>query len=118
MNEDEDDRSVVVAVPVEAPPAQSITKVKLCNPYLGHVINGFPGDPAELRPFDFCFTKKKIIKTWINVGFMPHTGTVALDPKVRHELGEGGAPQEAQVRLEHLVEDYATSQKQVDGARI
>ena len=112
-DEDEDDRSVAVAAPVEAPQAQSITKVKLCNLDLGHVINGFPGDPAELRPFDFCFTKEKIIKTWINVGFMPHTGNAALDPKVRHELGEGGAPQEAQVRLEHLVEDYATSRNKL-----
>ncbi len=106
-DEDEDDRSVAVAAPVEASPAQSIMKVKLCNLNLGHVINDFPGGPPELCPFDFdfCFTQEKIFKTWINVGFVPHTGNGAFDPKVRHELGEGGAPQEAQVRLGRLVED-------------
>ena len=63
----------------------------------------------ELRPFDFCFTQEKIIKTWIKVGFMPHTGNAALDPKVRHELGEGGAPEEQLVWMEQLVKDYNNS---------
>ena len=85
-DENEDDGSVVDDAPVAN---ESITKVKLSNLDLGHVINGFPGDPVELRPFDFCFTQEKIIKTWIKVGFMPHTGNAALDHKVRHELGEG-----------------------------
>ncbi len=61
----------------------------------------------ELRPFDFCFTKEKIIKTWINVGFLPMTGNAALDPKVQHELGEGGAPAELTSKMEKLVDDYA-----------
>jgi hypothetical protein len=69
---------------------------------LGHVINGYPGDPVELRPFDYCFTKEKIIKSWINVGFMPMTGNTALDPKVRHEFGEGGAPAESTNQIERL----------------
>ncbi len=104
-DKNKDDRSAADAALVEAPPAQSITKVKLCILDLGHVINGFPGDPPEICPFDFCFTQEKTVKTWINVGFMPHTGNVALDSKVRHEQGKGGAPQEAQVQLEHLVEN-------------
>lgn len=74
---------------------------------LGNIVNGYPGDPVHLRPFDFCFTKEKIIKTWINVGFMPMTGNAALDPKVRHELGDGGAPPESKDRIEKLVEDYS-----------
>jgi hypothetical protein len=69
---------------------------------LGHVINGYPGDPVELCPFDYCFTKEKIIKSWINVGFMPMTGNTALDPKVRHEFGEGGAPAESTNQIERL----------------
>jgi hypothetical protein len=79
----------------------------LSNLDLGNVINGFPGDPLVLCPFDFCFTQEKIIKTWIKVGFMPHTGNAALDQKVHHKLVEGGAPVEAGVRMEKLVEDYA-----------
>jgi len=105
-DENEDDGSVVDVAHVAK---ESITKVKLSNLDLGHVVNGFPGDPVELRPFDFCFTQEKIIKTWIKVGFMPHTGNAASDPKVRHELGEGGAPMEQLVRMEQLVKDYNES---------
>ena len=111
-NEDEDDASVSVNAR-DATTEASITKVKLSNLDLGNVINGFPGDPVELRPFDFCFTQEKIIKTWIKVGFMPHTGNAALDPKVRHELGEGGAPEEDRVRMEKLVDDYAERRKRL-----
>ena len=61
---------------------------------LGNVVNDFAGDPVELCPFDFCFMQEKNIKTWIVVGFMPMTGRAALDPNVRHEVGDGGAPDE------------------------
>ena len=67
----------------------------------------------ELCPFDFCFTKEKIIKTWINVGFLPMTGNAALDSKVRHELGEGGAPAESTNNIEKLVDDYANIGRQL-----
>ena len=43
----------------------SICRLKLSNLDLGHVVNGFTGDPVELRPFDFCFTQGKNIKRWI-----------------------------------------------------
>ncbi len=46
----------------------------------------------ELRPFDYHYTKEEIIESWLAVGFLPMTGKAAEDPKVRHELGEGGAP--------------------------
>jgi hypothetical protein len=53
-DKDEDNRSVAVATPVEAPTAQSITKVKLCNLDLGHVlVSGFPGDPTLGWEFRF-----------------------------------------------------------------
>ncbi len=61
---------------------KSICNVSLSAHDLAHVVNGYPGDPVELCPFDFCFTKEKIIKTWINVGFLLMTGNAALDPKV------------------------------------
>ena len=108
-DENDGELSVVGDVATAARRETSITKVKLSNLDLGHVINGFPGDPVELRPFDYCFTQEKIIKTWIKVGFMPHTGNAALDPKVRHEMGDGGAPEEQRVRMEQLVEDYEKS---------
>ena len=60
-------------------------------------MNGWPSNPIELRPFDCHFTAKKIIKTWIAVGFFPMTGNAVNDPKVRHELGDGGAPPEAAI---------------------
>ena len=52
-DKDEDNRSVAVATPVEASTAQSITKVKLCNLDLGHVVSGFPGDPTLGWEFRF-----------------------------------------------------------------
>jgi hypothetical protein len=58
-------------------------------------INGWPDDPVLLQPFDCHFNAKRIIKTWIVVGFMPMTGNAANGPKVRYTLGEGGAPPEA-----------------------
>jgi hypothetical protein len=32
---------------------------------------------------------------WIKVGLMPMTGNATHGPKVRYEVGEGGAPKEA-----------------------
>jgi hypothetical protein len=74
---------------------QSICNVSFSNMDLGNLVNGWPDDPVELQPFDCHFNTKQIIKTWIAVGFMPMTGNAANDPKVRYELGEGGAPPEA-----------------------
>lgn len=86
---------------------RSICNVNITNHDLAHIVNGFPNDPIELRPFDNCFTKENIIKTWIAVGFLPMTGNAANDPKVAYELGPGGAPEKAKVRIEELVKDYA-----------
>jgi len=93
---------------------RSACSVNLGNRDLGHIINGFPGDPLNLRPFDKCFCTVKIINTWIVVGFLPMTGNAALDPKVRYELGEGGAPEEARKRMELLVKDYEKSASEMD----
>ena len=85
----------------------SICNVNISNRDLARIVNGFSNDPIELRPFDNCFTEAKIVKTWIAVGFLPMTGNAANDPKVGYELGEGGAPEEARVRMESLVDDYS-----------
>ncbi len=42
---------------------------------------------------------------------MPHTGNAALDPKVCHELGDDGAPEEDWDWMEKLVKDYAKRQQ-------
>ena len=73
---------------------------------LTHIVNGFPGDPIHLHPFDNCFSKVKINRTWIAVGFLPMTRNAVNDPKVRYELGEGGAPEEDLGRMEMLVSEY------------
>jgi hypothetical protein len=93
---------------------QSVYSVNIGNRDLGHIVNGFPGDPLEKRPFDKCFMTVKIVNTWIVVGFLPMTGNAALDPKVRYELGEGGAPEEAQKRMKLLVDDYEKCGKELD----
>jgi hypothetical protein len=74
-----------------------------------HAVNGWPEDPVELHPFDFHFTKERIIRTWNTVGFLPMTGNATKDPKVRYEMGEGGAPADATNRLDLLHADYRKS---------
>jgi hypothetical protein len=93
----------------------SICNVNITNFDLSHIVNGFPNDPIELRPFDNCFTKEKIIQNWIAVGFLPMTGNAANDPKVAYELGPGGAPDDAQARIESLVEDYGERSNELTG---
>jgi hypothetical protein len=81
---------------------RSICNVSFSNFDLAKFVNGWPDDPVELRPFDYHFTKEGIIRSWIAVGFLPMTGRATQDPKVRHELGEGGAPPAAAKRLAAL----------------
>ena len=61
---------------------------------LANIINGFPGDPIDLRLFNKVFTQDNIKCWWENVGFLPMTWNAANNPKTRWELGEGGAPEE------------------------
>jgi hypothetical protein len=88
---------------------QSICNVSFSNFDLANLVNGWPDDPVELRPFDYHFTKEGIIGSWLAVGFLPMTGKAAEDPKVRHELGEGGAPPAAARRLAALNKEYIIS---------
>ena len=90
---------------------QSVCSVALTYRDLGYVINGFPGDPIHLRPFDNCFTKTKIHSTFIAVGFLPMTRNAVNDPKVGYELGDGGAPEEDLNRMEILVAEYEQAGK-------
>lgn len=85
---------------------QSVMNVGLNTLNLSKMVNGYPGDPIELRPFDNNFRRSNILGWWRKVGFIPMTRNVLLDPKVRYELGKGGAPEEAGKHLELLEEAY------------
>merc|ERR1711957_930717 len=86
---------------------KSVCSVGLGNLDLGHISNGFPGDPIEKRPFDFSFRRQTVLGWWRKVGFLPMNRNAVNDPKVRKELGVGGAPEEESRRMEWLVQDYA-----------
>ena len=92
---------------------RSACHVSLGNIDLSSIVNRFNGDPIECRPFDQTFTTTNIIKSWIAVGSLPMTSNEAIDPKVRHELGEGGAPEEAQKRIQALVDGYNESREEL-----
>ena len=46
----------------------SFCNVSIGNRDLANIVNGYPGDAIELRPFDYCFQKDMIIDTWKAVG--------------------------------------------------
>ena len=90
---------------------RSVCNISFSNFDLANLVNGWRDDPVELRHFDYHFTKEGIIRSWLAVGFLPMTGKAAEDPKVRHELGKGGAPLAAAQRLAALVKEYKISAK-------
>ena len=51
-------------------------------------MNGVPDDAIKDRPFDCHFTKEKIIRSWVKIGFVPYTRSCLKNPKVRKELGQ------------------------------
>ncbi len=95
----------------------SICNVSFLNFDLANHVNDWPEDPLplELRPFDFHFTKEGIIRLWIAVGYLPMRGKAMEDPKVKHELGEGGAPPAAAKHLAALNKEYKIAAKTFTG---
>ena len=93
--------------------AKKICNVSITNLDLGNIVNGFSDDPIELRPFDYSFRRGTIVNTWKAVGFVPMTANAVNDPKVRYELGDGGAPEKVQRRMEALEKEYAVSGKKL-----
>ena len=90
---------------------QVVYKTNVCNVSfapqdLPHIVNGYPRDPIHLRPFDKTFTKETIQSWWREVGFLPMNRNSLNDPKVRWQKGEGGAPKEAEVRIDRLQSAY------------
>ena len=60
----------------------------LNNNDLPFIVNGNPGDPIELRPFDSTFTKEKIKNCFARVGYVPFTRKALKNQNIRHELNE------------------------------
>ena len=85
---------------------RSVCSVVIAYRDITHIVNRFPGNPIHPRPFNNCFSRMNINITWIAVGFLPMTRNAVNDPKVRYELGEGGAPEEDLGRMEMLVSEY------------
>ncbi len=61
---------------------QRLCNVSISNADLFFIVNGFPRDPIELKPFDSIFTRPKIWPWWVKVGFLPMTGNAVNDDKV------------------------------------
>ncbi len=92
----------------------SVCNVKIDNCDLSAIVNGFPGDPIELRPFDKIFTRKNIWSWWCKVGFIPMNRNALNNDKVRQQLGEYTAAVGGQgERLKILVEDYNKAAQEV-----
>mmetsp|Transcript_18820 Transcript_18820/g.39497 ORF Transcript_18820/g.39497 Transcript_18820/m.39497 type:complete len:132 (+) Transcript_18820:226-621(+) len=69
----------------------SVCNVKVDNCDLSAIVNGFPGDPVELRPFDRVFTQQNIWSWWCKVRFLPMNRNLLKDGKVRQQFGENAA---------------------------
>ncbi len=70
-------------------------------------MNGYPGDPIELRPFDYVFHRTNIWNWWCKVGFIPMTRNAIYDEKVCQQLGGGSAAVgDYGQKIEVLVKDY------------
>jgi len=63
---------------------QSVCNVCFSNLDLANLVNGWPGNPIEKRPFDSHFTSEGTINSWIAVGVLPMMGITVNNPKVRH----------------------------------
>ena len=70
----------------------SVMNVSLGNLDLANMVNGYPGDAIEDKPFDNSFTRKSTLSWWRKVGFLPMNRSAINDPKVRYELGEEARP--------------------------
>jgi hypothetical protein len=94
---------------------RSICHVSFSNLDLANLVNGWPSNPIELRPFDCHFTAKRIIKNGIAVGCLLMTGNTVNEPKVRHKLGDGGAPPEAAIWMKALHKEYKRTARVLTG---
>jgi len=94
----------------------SVCNVGLGNLDLGNMGNGFNNDLLEHKPFDFVFRRANILSWWKKVGFLPMTRNALNDPKVRYEVGEGGAPKDEGNQLLLLEEEYQEGTRILQGS--
>ncbi len=69
---------------------QRICNISFSNMNIRNLANGWLDKPEELQLFNRHFNAKRIIKTWIAVGFMLMTRNTASDMEVGYELRERG----------------------------
>ena len=76
-------------------------KLDFCD--LGRSIAGRPQDPIELRPFEFAFSKEKIVNSCKKLGLSPiHLKTALMHKRVRDDSADGSrATFEGSVRERH-----------------
>ena len=61
---------------------------KLTNDDLPMIVNGDDLDDIEDKPFDYCFTKEKIINCYARVGYVLFTRKALENPNIGHEMNE------------------------------
>ena len=71
------------------PSIKITTTLGLTKADLGRIVNGKEGDPLDKRPFEYAFSKSKVLGAWEKVGAVPLTRQGLKHPKVRHEAVEG-----------------------------
>jgi len=76
------------AASLEANNCKRKVAVNLDNDDLGVIVNGYPDDKIDDKPFDKCFTKEIVLKGWGRVGYCPFTREALKNPKLRLELGQ------------------------------
>ena len=78
-------------------------KLDFCD--LGRSIAGRPEDPIELRPFEFAFSKEKILHSCAKLGLSPvHLATALLHKRVRDDSADG-----SRATFEHTVRERHTA---------
>ncbi len=108
-NDDDDEENFTFEV------KGSVCNVKINNCDLSSIVNGFPGDPISLRPFDKIFTRQNIWLWWCKVGFIPMNRNTLNDDKVRQQLGgEKASVGDQGQRLQLLVDDYEKAAAEVN----
>ena len=84
----------------------SVMNVGLDNLDLERMVNGYDREPLKLKHSNSNLRCPVIIGWWRKAGFLPMARNSLLNPKVRYELGDGGAPEEEGKRLKFLKEAY------------
>lgn len=80
--------------------------MKLDNSNLSIIVNGYPDDPIELRPFDVIFMCQNIWKWWCKGQFIPMSQNALYEVTVSQQLGGEKTLWETTIKLELCVSEY------------